>query len=127
MAVTATAPVAWLAFAGLLLAGAFAVVVQTAVAFAASISPPGERGRNLGVVTSGVVAGILGARGVTGSLAELWGWRSSYLALAALAAALCVLSLVALPADAGPARNRTDRCSARWVDCSRGRCSSGAG
>ncbi|MGI6869586.1 MFS transporter [Amycolatopsis sp. 3B14] len=99
LAVTATAPAAWLAFAGLVLAGAFAVVVQTAVAFAAAISPPGERGRNLGVVTSGVVAGILGARVVTGSLAELWGWRSSYLALAVLAAALCVFSLVALPAD----------------------------
>ncbi|MEU0511657.1 MULTISPECIES: MFS transporter [Amycolatopsis] len=99
LAVTATAPAAWLAFAGLVLAGAFAVVVQTAVAFAASISPPGERGRNLGVVTSGVVVGILGARVVTGSLAELWGWRSSYLALAVLAATLCVLSLVALPTD----------------------------
>ncbi|MFD4194083.1 MFS transporter [Amycolatopsis thermoflava] len=99
LAVTATAPAAWLAFAGLVVAGAFAVVVQTAVAFAAAISPPGERGRNLGVVTSGVVAGILGARVVTGSLAELWGWRSSYLALAVLAAALCVFSLVALPAD----------------------------
>ncbi|WP_344422983.1 hypothetical protein [Amycolatopsis minnesotensis] len=31
----------WLAFAGL----------QTAVAYAASVSPPAERGRNIGVVT----------------------------------------------------------------------------
>nr|BFE98458.1 MFS transporter [Streptoalloteichus tenebrarius] len=99
LGVTAVAPVAWLAFGGLAVAGLFAVVVQTAVAYAASISPPEERGRNLGVVTSGVVVGILGARVVTGGLADLWGWRSSYLALAVLAAGLCVLSLVALPAE----------------------------
>jgi len=99
LAVTAAAPVAWLAFAGLAMAGAFAVVVQTAVAYAAALSPPGERGRDLGVVTSGVVVGILGARVVTGGLADLWGWRSSYVALAILAAVLSVFSLVALPAD----------------------------
>ena len=99
LAVTAAAPVAWVAFSGLAVAGAFAVVVQTAVAYAASISPPDERGRNLGVVTSGVVVGILGTRILTGSLAELWGWRSGYLALAVLAAALSALSLAALPAD----------------------------
>ncbi|UOZ03649.1 MFS transporter [Amycolatopsis sp. WQ 127309] len=99
LAVTAIAPVAWVAFAGLAVAGLFAVVVQTAVAYAAALSPPGERGRNLGVVTSGVVLGILGARIVTGGLAGPWGWRGSYLALAVLAAVLGVLSLVALPAD----------------------------
>ncbi len=99
LGVTAAAPAAWAAFTGLAVAGAFAVVVQTAVAYTASLSSPGERGRDLGVVTSGVVVGILGARVVTGGLADLWGWRGGYLALAILAAALCVLSLVALPAD----------------------------
>ncbi|MFE9751081.1 MFS transporter [Saccharothrix saharensis] len=99
LAVAAFAPVAWVAFSGLVVAGVFAVVVQTTVAYAASISPPGERGRNLGVVTSGVVVGILGARVVTGGLANLWGWRSGYLVLAVLAAVLGVLALVALPAD----------------------------
>ncbi|MEV6639061.1 MFS transporter [Amycolatopsis sp. NPDC051371] len=99
LAVTAAAPVAWMAFAGLAAAGVFAVVVQTTVAYTASLSCPSERGRNLGVVTSGVVAGILGARVVTGTLSDLWGWRGSYFALAALALVLCVLCLVALPAD----------------------------
>ncbi|NUW35756.1 MFS transporter [Nonomuraea sp. SMC257] len=101
-AVTAAAPVAWAAFAGLAAAGVFAVVVQSAVAYTASISPSAERGRNLGVVTSGVVIGILGARLVAGVLADLWGWRSVYLALAVLAAVLAVLSLVLLPADVRP-------------------------
>jgi predicted MFS family arabinose efflux permease len=84
LAVTAAAPVAWVAFGGLAVAGVFAVVVQTVVAYTASISPSDERGRNLGVVTSGVVVGILGARIVTAGLADLWGWRASYLALAVL-------------------------------------------
>ncbi|MEV6910869.1 MFS transporter [Amycolatopsis sp. NPDC051071] len=106
LAVTAVAPVAWLAFAGLAVAGAFAVVVQTAVAYTATLSPPGERGRDLGVVTSGVVVGILGTRVVMGGLADLWGWRGGYLALAVLAAVLGMLSFVALPADV---RTTTER------------------
>lgn len=101
-AVTAAAPAAWAAFAGLAAAGVFAVVVQIAVAYAAAISAPAERGRNLGIVTSGVVIGILGARIVAGVLSDLWGWRSVYLALALLAAVLAVLALTLLPADARP-------------------------
>ncbi|MBB6550840.1 MFS transporter [Nonomuraea rubra] len=98
-AVTAAAPAAWAAFCGLAVAGGFAVVVQSAVAFTASISPAAERGRNLGIVTSGVVIGILGSRVVAGVLAGLWGWRSVYLALAVLAAGLALLALALLPAD----------------------------
>ncbi|GAA1625948.1 MFS transporter [Nonomuraea maheshkhaliensis] len=96
---TASAPVAWVAFAGLAAAGVFAVVVQITVAYAASISPPAERGRNIGVVTSGVVAGILGARVVTGALADLWGWRSVYAVLAVPALGLAVVVLAALPKE----------------------------
>ncbi|WIX98850.1 MFS transporter [Amycolatopsis mongoliensis] len=99
LALTAAAPAAWAAFAGLAVAGVFAVVVQTTVAYTASLSPPAERGRNLGVVTSGVVMGILGARVVTGTLADLGGWRGSYFALSGAAAVLCVLCLGVLPAD----------------------------
>ncbi|NKQ25237.1 MFS transporter [Streptomyces galbus] len=94
--VTAAAPAAWTAFAGLALAGMFAVVVQTTVAYAATVSPPAERGRTIGVVTSGVVVGILGARFVTGVLAQAWGWRSMYVVLGALALVLAALVLRAL-------------------------------
>ncbi|TLF53228.1 MFS transporter [Nocardia cyriacigeorgica] len=94
---TATAPVAWVAFTALAATGVLAVVVQTTVAYAASVSAPGERGRNIGVVTAGVVVGILGARVVTGALADLGGWRSVYGVLAGLSVALAALVLVALP------------------------------
>ncbi|MFD9941078.1 MFS transporter [Nonomuraea sp. NPDC059023] len=99
---TASASAAWVAFAGLAAAGVFAVVVQTTVAYAASVSPPAERGRNIGVVTSGVVVGILGARVVTGALAEVWGWRSVYAVLAVLALGLAALVLAALPPEERP-------------------------
>ncbi|MEV4129537.1 MFS transporter [Nocardia sp. NPDC049707] len=102
MILTASAPAAWLAFAGLAAAGLFAVVVQTTVAYAASISLPAERGRNIGVVTSGVVVGILGARVVTGLLAEMWGWRGVYAVLAVLSLGLAALVLVALPSEECP-------------------------
>ncbi|MEV0621777.1 MFS transporter [Nonomuraea sp. NPDC050404] len=104
MILTASAPAAWVAFAGLAAAGVFAVVVQTTVAYAASISPPAERGRTIGVVTSGVVAGILGARIVTGALAEVWGWRSVYAVLAVLSLGLAALVLAVLPPEERPNR-----------------------
>ncbi|WP_354239327.1 MFS transporter [Arthrobacter sp. UYEF20] len=99
LAIVAVAPAAWVAFVGLALAGVFAVVVQTAVAYATALSVPFERGRNLGIVTSGVVIGILGGRILAGFLADIWGWRSIYVVLAVLAAALALLVLILLPAD----------------------------
>ncbi|MEO3753493.1 MFS transporter [Streptomyces sp. B6B3] len=104
MLLTASAPAAWGAFAGLAVAGVFAVVVQTTVAYAAAVSPPAERGRNIGVVTSGVVVGILGARVVAGTLAGAWGWRSVYAVLAVLSLGLAALVLVALPREERPRR-----------------------
>ncbi|MFD7293025.1 MFS transporter [Streptomyces sp. NPDC059897] len=98
-ALTAVAGQVWLLLAGLALAGLFAVVVQTTVAFAADLSAAAERGRTLGAVTSGVIIGILGARVLAGSLAALWGWRSIYVTLAGLLLVLACLVLKLLPAD----------------------------
>ncbi|GII94153.1 MFS transporter [Sinosporangium siamense] len=101
---TASASAAWVAFAGLAAAGVFAVVVQTTVAYAASVSPPAERGRTIGVVTSGVVVGILGARVVTGALAEVWGWRGVYAVLTVLSLGLAALVPLVLPSEERPNR-----------------------
>lgn len=59
----------------LTLVGAMAVVGQIIVAFAASLSAPEKRGQVTGIVTSGVVIGILLARLVSGFLAQWAGWR----------------------------------------------------
>ncbi|MGW0587205.1 MFS transporter [Streptosporangium sp. NPDC002607] len=88
--VVGTATIAALLLAGMAAVGLLAVVTQTLVAFAASLAPPAQRGRVVGLVTSGVVTGILLARTVSGLLADLAGWRSVYLTSAALT---CVLAL----------------------------------
>ncbi len=108
VAIAGIAPSAWIMLAGVAMAGLFSVVVQTTVAYAASAAAPHERGRTLGVVTSGVVIGILGARAVAGALAAAWGWRSVYAALAVLLVALAALVPALLPADP-----RTDQPSYR--------------
>lgn len=92
MALTAVGTAGSAAFllVGFTTVGLLAVVTQTSVAFAASLAPAEERGRVVGVVTSGVVTGILLARTVSGLLADLAGWRSVYLASAVLT---CVLAL----------------------------------
>ncbi|MGW9124985.1 MFS transporter [Paenibacillus chitinolyticus] len=71
-------------FAGLALVGLLAVVTQTIVAFAATMACPAEQGRVVGVITSGIVIGILLARTVSGILTDIAGWRSIYLVSAAL-------------------------------------------
>lgn len=107
MLVTSVATDAWVALAGLAAAGVFAVVVQTAVAFAATVSTASERGRNIGVVTSGVVIGILGGRVLAGVFAQTWGWQSVYLVLGLLAIAVAVIAFVVLPADVRENQSRT--------------------
>lgn len=99
MLFAAVAPDLLLLLVGLAAAGLFAVVVQTTVAFAADLSTPSDRGRTLGVVTSGVIMGILGARVLAGALAALWGWRSIYVVLAVLLVVLSIFVLKVLPAD----------------------------
>ncbi|QVQ54355.1 MFS transporter [Spiractinospora alimapuensis] len=101
---TAVAGQYWLLLVGLVLAGLFAVVVQTTVAFAADLSAEAERGRTIGVVTSGVIIGILGARVVAGALASLLGWRAVYVTLTLLLVALTALVFRLLPADPRSAR-----------------------
>ncbi|MFG1992370.1 MFS transporter [Actinoplanes sp. NPDC048988] len=99
MLVTGCAGSAWVAFAGLGVAGLFAVVVQTTVAYAAAVAPAAERGRTIGIVTSGVVIGILGGRVLAGVLAQAWQWRGVYVVLGLAAVLLAAVVRVALPAD----------------------------
>lgn len=91
---------------GLAVVGASSVVTQVLVAHAAMLSAPAQRGRVVGVVTSGVVTGILLARAVAGAITELAGWRAVYLAAAAATLLVGALLLRALPREAGrvPAR-----------------------
>ncbi|WP_435857616.1 MFS transporter [Streptomyces olindensis] len=108
LAVVAAARTAALLLAGMAAVGLLSVVTQTLVAFAASLAPPAERGRVVGLVTGGVVIGILLARTASGLLADLAGWRSVYLASASLTALLALVLHRVLPrhSDTPPAALR---------------------
>lgn len=108
LAVVATSGTAAALLAGMAATGLLAVVTQTLVAFAASLAPPAERGRVVGLVTSGVVIGILLARTASGLMADLAGWRSVYFASASLTALLALILYRVLPhhSDAPPASLR---------------------
>ncbi|MFI0739551.1 MFS transporter [Streptomyces sp. NPDC021100] len=97
LALVAAARSAALLLVGMAATGLLAVVTQTLVAFAASLAPPAGRGRVVGLVTSGVVTGILLARTASGLLADLAGWRSVYIASASLTALLALVLHRVLP------------------------------
>lgn len=87
----------WL-FVGMALTGLLAVVAQLLVAHAASVSADTERGHVVGMVTSGIVIGILLARTLSGAMADLAGWRSIYALSAALTLLMTLLLWRVLPA-----------------------------
>lgn len=84
LVIVGTASTSIVLFTGMAMVGLLAVVTQTIVAFAANMAAPAERGRVVGIVTSGIVIGILLARSIAGILTDLAGWRSVYLVSAAL-------------------------------------------
>ncbi|EZP33461.1 MFS transporter [Pseudomonas sp. RIT288] len=84
---------------GMTLTGLLAVVTQVLVAYAATLAVPAQRGRVVGVVTSGIVVGILLARTIAGAMADLAGWRAIYLLSAGLTLLMALLLLRALPKD----------------------------
>ncbi len=84
---------------GITVTGVFSVVVQVIVAYAAAISDPDERGANIGVITSGVVVGIILARTVAGMVADVAGWRAVYSGSAVISILIAAVALTMLPKD----------------------------
>ncbi|ARQ00509.1 MFS transporter [Pseudorhodoplanes sinuspersici] len=82
--------------------GLLAVVTQALVAYAASLARPSERGHIVGIVTSGIVLGILLARSAAGTLTDLSGWRAVYIVSALLTGVISLLLWRALPRQEKP-------------------------
>ncbi|UVL54291.1 MFS transporter [Pseudomonas sp. B21-035] len=82
---------------GMGLTGLLAVVTQVLVAYAATLSAASERGHVVGVITSGIVIGILLARTLSGAMADLAGWRSIYWLSADLTLVIAALLWRVLP------------------------------
>ena len=98
----AVAPSSLWLLIGMTLTGLLAVVTQVLVAYAATLAIPAQRGRVVGVVTSGIVVGILLARTVAGAMADLAGWRAIYLLSAGLTLLMALLLFRVLPKDENP-------------------------
>jgi predicted MFS family arabinose efflux permease len=97
VAAFAATPIVFLA--AMACTGMLAVVAQVIVAHGASLAAPGEQGRVVGTVTTGIVLGILLARTAAGALSDLFGWRAVYAASAAADVIVVAVLLVALPAQ----------------------------
>ena len=97
LVVVGTAQSATILLVGLAAVGVLAVVAQVLVAFAVSLAGPGESAAVVGMVTSGIVVGIVAARTFAGLVTQLAGWRAVYLTSATLTLVLCGLLLRALP------------------------------
>jgi predicted MFS family arabinose efflux permease len=75
--VASAANVIWLS-AACFCVGAAAATVHVIVPLAAHLAPPRERGRIVGTVLSGLLAGVLLARAFSGIVGAQYGWRTVY-------------------------------------------------
>ena len=74
-----------------LVIGICSVVPQFFIPLAAQYSRPEEKNRNVGIVLSGLLTGILASRVVSGAVGEWLGWREMYV----MATGLMTLSAIA--------------------------------
>lgn len=80
-----------------LVTGICSVMPQIFIPIAAQFSLPENKARNVGMMVSGLLTGILGSRVVSGFVGEYWGWRTMYY-IAAFLMLLCIfLVLRVLP------------------------------
>ena len=78
LAAMAISPMIEIALAASLLIGLCSVLPQIFVPIAAQLSTPQTKGKNIGIVMSGLLTGILASRVVSGFVGEIWGWREMY-------------------------------------------------
>jgi len=102
LTIVATAQHVIILFVGMISVGLLAVVVQVIVAFTATLAAPQQQGHAIGLVTGGVVIGILAARFVSGVLADFGGWRTVYMVSAILMLIMGLLLARILPGGTPP-------------------------
>ncbi|OUD10977.1 hypothetical protein BVC71_00405 [Marivivens niveibacter] len=85
----ALAPSLWWLFGACFLIGSGSVCVQVLVPYASYLAPRGYEGRVVGIVTGGLMFGIMLARPAASLAASFGGWRSIFF-IAAGAIALCM-------------------------------------
>lgn len=95
--IIAVAPKVWIVWGASLLLGACSVIPQFFIPIAGQYSEEKHKSRNMGIVLSGLLTGILASRVVSGYVGEWLGWREMFF-IAALVMILCMfLTLKIMP------------------------------
>jgi len=93
----AAAPSIWTLIAAAFGLGVVSCVPQQLVPFAAVMSQPNERGRNVGTVVSGIMVGILLGRTISGVVGDTYGWRAVFGVEAAFMIPVFIAAATLLP------------------------------
>ncbi len=87
----------WVIWLASLVLGCNSVVPQMFIPVASHFSKPENKSRNMGIVLTGLLSGVLGARVLSGYIGELAGWRTMFAIGAVIMAACLVCMLRSLP------------------------------
>lgn len=87
--VMAVAQNVWMLWGSSLLIGACSVIPQFFIPIAGQFSAPKNKSRNMGIVLSGLLTGILTSRVISGYIGEWLGWREMFL-VAAFVMLICM-------------------------------------
>ncbi|MGA7813594.1 MFS transporter, partial [Caballeronia sp.] len=93
----AISPSIWALIAASFGLGIVSCVPQQLVPFAAVMSSPHQRGRNVGTVVSGIMVGILLGRTIAGVVGAAYGWRAVYAMEAAFMVPVFIAAAMLLP------------------------------
>lgn len=77
--------------------GICSVIPQIFIPIASQFSRPENKGRNVGIVVSGLLTGILASRVISGFIGELFGWREMYHIAACMMLVCAIIVLKILP------------------------------
>lgn len=91
-------------WAAALVTGVCSIVPQIFVPIASQFSEPENKGRNVGIVISGLLTGILASRVVSGLVGDVLGWRGMYL-IAAVLMVGCAVAVNKMLPDIQPTFN----------------------
>jgi predicted MFS family arabinose efflux permease len=89
--------------------GIFATIAQQIIPFAAELAPEPQREQSLSLISSGLLAGVLLARTLSGLVGTYFGWRAVFFFGAALIVAMTVGLASRLPDSKPQTRDRYDQ------------------
>ena len=95
------APDIYIIWGASLITGICSMIPQIFVPIASQFSRPENKGRNVGIVISGLLTGILASRVVSGFVGEVLGWREMYF-IAAGMMMLCAIAVLKILPDIQP-------------------------